>query len=109
MLQQVRKYRKQQFGTELLLFCCGFGIIIFRLIFNRKICVCAHLAQTCHVVEKCAEMSINMNQAYEKLTGCLECIRKKTDFVPKVGIVLGSGLGEYAEEIQVVKEIPTEK
>ena len=51
-------------------------------------------------------MSINMNQAYEKLTGCLECIRKKTDFVPKVGIVLGSGLGEYAEEIQVVKEIP---
>ena len=90
----------------MLLFCCGFGIIIFRLIFNRKICVCAHLAQTCHVVEKCAEMSINMNQAYEKLTGCLECIRKKTDFVPKVGIVLGSGLGEYAEEIQVVKEIP---
>lgn len=47
-----------------------------------------------------------MNEVYEKLLKCLECVRKKTDFVPKVAIVLGSGLGDYAEAIQVVYELP---
>ena len=37
-----------------------------------------------------------MNQVYAKLQNCYECVRKKTDFVPKVAIVLGSGLGDYA-------------
>ena len=31
-----------------------------------------------------------MNQVYAKLQNCYECVRKKTDFVPKVAIVLGS-------------------
>lgn len=47
-----------------------------------------------------------MNGVYEKLLGCYECVRKKTDFVPKVAIVLGSGLGDYAEEIRVEYELP---
>ncbi len=47
-----------------------------------------------------------MNGVYEKLSGCYECVRKKTDFVPKVAIVLGSGLGDYAEEIKVEYELP---
>lgn len=38
---------------------------------------------------------------YEKLCKCLECVRKKTDFVPKIALVLGSGLGDYAESIDV--------
>jgi len=44
---------------------------------------------------------ITMSDIYIKLTECLGQIRKKTDFKPKVALVLGSGLGAYAQEIQV--------
>ena len=46
-----------------------------------------------------------MNPVYEKLQNCLKSIREKTDFVPKVAIVLGSGLGDYANDIKVVDEV----
>lgn len=46
-----------------------------------------------------------MDKVYEKLLGCYECVRRKTDFIPKVAIVLGSGLGDYAKQIKVVTEI----
>ena len=42
-----------------------------------------------------------MNQVYAKLQNCYECVRKQTDFVPKVAIVLGSGLGDYADQIKI--------
>lgn len=40
-----------------------------------------------------------MNQAYEKLLNCYESCKGKVDFVPKVALVLGSGLGDYADTI----------
>lgn len=46
-----------------------------------------------------------MNQVYEKLLHCYEDMRKKTDFQPRTAIVLGSGLGDYAEQIQVAAEV----
>lgn len=42
-----------------------------------------------------------MNQIYEKLTKCLESIRRKTDFQPETALILGSGLGDYADDIQI--------
>lgn len=42
-----------------------------------------------------------MNQVYEKLCKCLESVRQRTDFIPKVALVLGSGLGNYGEKIKV--------
>lgn len=42
-----------------------------------------------------------MNEILEQLERCLESVRKKVDFVPKIALVLGSGLGDYAENIQV--------
>lgn len=38
---------------------------------------------------------------YQKLMTCLESVRKKTDFKPEIGVILGSGLGDYADEITV--------
>ena len=42
-----------------------------------------------------------MGKIYERVNGCLECVRKKTDFVPKVALILGSGLGNLAEQIDI--------
>jgi purine-nucleoside phosphorylase len=42
-----------------------------------------------------------MNKAYEKLTKCHKSVKKKIDFKPKIALVLGSGLGDYAKEIKV--------
>lgn len=47
-----------------------------------------------------------MNAVYDKLMRCYQSIREKTDFQPKVAIVLGSGLGDYAEQIEVICEVP---
>lgn len=46
-----------------------------------------------------------MNNIEEKLYKCYEDIRKKTDFVPRVAIILGSGLGDFAEGIDAVAKI----
>lgn len=42
-----------------------------------------------------------MNTAYERLLKCYESFKQKIDFVPLVALVLGSGLGDYAEQIKV--------
>lgn len=42
-----------------------------------------------------------MNDLYQKLETCLASVRKKTDFKPEVALILGSGLGDYADEIQI--------
>ena len=47
-----------------------------------------------------------MNAVYEKLTRCLEDVRKKTDFEPKVALVLGSGLGDFADGIKQECVVP---
>lgn len=46
-----------------------------------------------------------MNPVYEKLKNCYESVRSKIDFEPKVALVLGSGLGKFAEEIDVAASI----
>lgn len=46
------------------------------------------------------------NKVYDKLMKCLRSVREKTDFTPKVAIVLGSGLGDYAEGMKIEYELP---
>ena len=42
---------------------------------------------------------------YKKLEKCLKSIRKKTDFKPEKAVILGSGLGDYAEKIKIEKVV----
>ncbi len=48
----------------------------------------------------------NAKNMYDRLQNCLKCVRKKTDFVPKIALVLGSGLGDFAKNIEVECTIP---
>lgn len=42
---------------------------------------------------------------YKKLLSCYSSVREKIDFVPEVALVLGSGLGDYGDEIDVKAEL----
>ena len=42
---------------------------------------------------------------YDRVASCYEQIRKKTDFVPEIALVLGSGLGDFADNIEIQGEI----
>lgn len=46
-----------------------------------------------------------MNPVYEKLVRCYESVKAKVDFVPEIAIVLGSGLGNYGESIEIVQTL----
>lgn len=47
-----------------------------------------------------------MNQEFEALLRAKESIAAQTDFVPQLVLTLGSGLGAFAEEVDVVCSIP---
>ena len=42
-----------------------------------------------------------MNEVYEKLVKCYESVKDRIPFTPKVALILGSGLGDYADDIKV--------
>ena len=42
-----------------------------------------------------------MNPIYEKLVKCADAVKSKIKFQPQVALILGSGLGDYAETMQV--------
>lgn len=45
--------------------------------------------------------SVIMGEIYNRVNKCLECVRNRTDFVPRVALILGSGLGDLAEQIEI--------
>ena len=47
-----------------------------------------------------------MDPFVEKLENTAAKVREKTDFVPKVALILGSGLNNYADRVETVCEIP---
>lgn len=47
-----------------------------------------------------------MSKVYEQVKGCFESIRDKIPFEPEVALVLGSGLGDFANQVEIAGEIP---
>ncbi len=45
-------------------------------------------------------MGMNSN-AWKRLEKCYECVKAKVNFTPEVALILGSGLGNYAESIKI--------
>lgn len=56
--------------------------------------------------DEVVEMDFDADDYYARLERCVQQIREKTDFVPDVALVLGSGLGDYADSVKIVAEIP---
>lgn len=46
-----------------------------------------------------------MNPVYEKLLRCYDSVRERIQFQPEIALVLGSGLGDYGESIEVVETL----
>lgn len=47
-----------------------------------------------------------MNSEYQRLERITNHIRNITDFVPEIALTLGSGLGDFANSIDILKSIP---
>ncbi len=45
------------------------------------------------------------DRAYEKLRRCVGCVRERTDFRPKIALVLGSGLGGFADSLEAAASV----
>ena len=52
------------------------------------------------------ERTYHMSEIYNKLLKSKDCIRKITDFVPSIGIILGSGLGGFADILKMEVTVP---
>ena len=50
-------------------------------------------------------MGYDMNTVYQKVVECYDSIKEQIPFTPKVALVLGSGLGNYADTMDVRAEI----
>ena len=42
-----------------------------------------------------------MNKIYDKVKECYKQVNQMTEFKPQIALVLGSGLGDYAEKIKI--------
>ncbi len=46
-----------------------------------------------------------MGKVYDKVRKCYESVKAKVEFRPKVALILGSGLGDFAETIEIVSTL----
>ena len=53
-----------------------------------------------------SETGTDATDYYSRLEHCAEQIRRKTDFVPDIALVLGSGLGDFTDNLDITAEIP---
>ena len=47
-----------------------------------------------------------MSKIYSRLEKCYNCFKSKINFTPDIALVLGSGLGDYADGIEIEATLP---
>ncbi len=47
-----------------------------------------------------------MSKIYSRLEKCYNCFKSKISFIPDIALVLGSGLGDYADGIEIEATLP---
>lgn len=57
-------------------------------------------------IPKYVHGGFTMKHEMEIITNAVQIIRKRTDFEPEIGLILGSGLGDYADQIENPVVIP---
>lgn len=46
-----------------------------------------------------------MSEYYDRLMRCFRCVEEKISFKPKLGLILGSGLGDYADTMEIAETL----
>ena len=83
--------------------------LLIGLMFAVTLCGCGASASDTAATQEGAGQTPDADEYYAQLMSCKEQIQEITDFEPEVAIVLGSGLGDYAENLDIVETIPYEK
>ena len=52
------------------------------------------------------EQDSSARSYYDRLLKCKEQIEEKTDFKPDIVLILGTGLGDYADSLEIKASIP---
>ncbi len=87
------------------------GVCLATLILLLSVCACSQAPAENTEAKgtgsaEAAEIEFKSNDYYQRLKDCVGQIRAITDFVPEIVLVLGSGLGRYADLLDIVKTIP---
>lgn len=45
------------------------------------------------------------NEIYDKLMNCVNAVKSRITFQPEVALILGSGLGDYAKEMEIAETV----
>ena len=47
-----------------------------------------------------------MQKEFERIRQCVDVIQRRVDFIPRAAVVLGSGLGDFAQSIDGKAVLP---
>lgn len=72
---------------------------------KRYFTIALMLILTAFIFPSCGQQEAELSY-YDRMTGCREQLEKLTDFRPDVAILLGSGVSNYVDSLDIISEIP---
>ena len=83
--------------------------LLIALMFAVALCGCGASSGDTAATSEEVGSTPDADEYYAQLESCKEQIQEITDFEPEIVIVLGSGLGNYVESVDIVETIPYEE